>query len=51
MRKFFVLASIAIAVLCLLSCSPDEERTQFENPVADDLITGFSAAPLLGDVV
>ena len=51
MRKFFVLASIAIMVLCQLSCSPDEEQTQLENPVADDLITGFSAAPLLGDVV
>ncbi|RKU23029.1 hypothetical protein C6500_02650 [Candidatus Poribacteria bacterium] len=51
MRKFFVLASIAIVVLCQLSCSPDEEQTQLENPVADDLITGFSAAPLLGDVV
>ena len=51
MRKFFALASIAIAVLCHLSCSPDEEQTQLENPVSGDLITGFSAAPLLGDVV
>ena len=51
MKKFFVLASIAIVVLCQLSCSPDEEQTQLENPVAGAFITGFSAAPLLGDVV
>jgi len=51
MRKFFVLAGIAIAILCQLSCSPDKEQIQLENPVAADLITGFSAAPLLGDVV
>ena len=51
MKKFFVLAGIAIMVLCQLSCSPDEEQTQLENPVVDGPITGFSAAPLLGDVV
>ena len=51
MKKFFVLAGIAIAILCHLSCSPDEERTQLENPVMGDLTTRFSAAPLLGDVV
>ena len=51
MKKFFVLAGIAIAILCHLSCSPDEERAQLENPVVGDLTTGFSAAPLLGDVV
>ena len=51
MKKFFVLTGIAIAILCHLSCSPDEEQAQLENPVAGDLITGFSAAPLLGDVV
>ena len=51
MKKFFVLAGIAIAILCHLSCSPDEDRAQLENPVVGDLTTGFSAAPLLGDVV
>ena len=51
MKKFFVLASVAIVVLCQLSCSPDEEQTQIENPLAGDLVTGFSAAPLLGDVI
>ena len=51
MKKFFVLTGIAIAILCHLSCSPDEEQAQLENPISGDLITGFNAAPLLGDVV
>ena len=51
MKTYFVLACIAIAILCQWSCSPDEEQTQLENPVADDLRTGFNAAPLLGNVV
>ena len=50
MRKFFLLAGIAIVILCQLSCSPDEEQMQTENPVISDTITGFNA-PLLGDVV
>ena len=51
MRNFFLLAGIAIVMLCQLSCSPDEEQSEIENPVADELITGLNAAPLLGDVV
>ena len=51
MKNRFILACVAITMLCLLSCSPDEEQTQIENPVADELITGLNAAPLLGDVV
>ena len=51
MRFYFIMTGIALLILCQLSCSPDEEQTQLENPVADDFITGFSAAPLLGDVV
>ena len=51
MKNFFVLAGITLMIFCQLSCSPDEEQTQIENPVAGDLINGFSAAPLLGDVV
>ncbi|MCY3723606.1 MAG: hypothetical protein OXG97_15395 [Candidatus Poribacteria bacterium] len=51
MRFYFVMTGIALLVLCHLSCSPDEEQAQLENPVAGDLITGFSAAPLLGDIV
>lgn len=51
MRFYFIMTGIALLILCHLSCSPDEEQTQLENPVAGDFITGFSAAPLLGDVV
>jgi hypothetical protein len=51
MRTFFVLASIAILMFCQLSCAPDEEQTQIENPVTGETITQFNAAPLLGDVV
>lgn len=45
-----MLTSIAIVILCQLSCSPDEEQMQTENPLTSDTITGFNA-PLLGDVV
>ena len=51
MRSFFLMTGIALLILCQLSCSPDEEQTQIENPVADELITGLNAAPLLGDVI
>lgn len=51
MRSFFLMTGIALLILCQLSCSPDEEQTQIENPVAGELITGLNAAPLLGDVV
>ena len=51
MKKFFVLAGIALVIFSQLSCSPDEEQTQSENPITGEVITGFNAAPLLGDVV
>lgn len=51
MRFFFVLASTVLVMLCQLSCSPDEEQTEIENPITGELLTGFNAAPLLGDVV
>ena len=51
MRNFFVLSGIALVILFHLGCSPDEEQTQIENPIAGEVITGFNAAPLLGDVV
>ena len=51
MRIFFVLAGIAFVMLCQLSCAPDGEQTEIENPIAGDLITGFNAAPPLGDVI
>ena len=50
MKKFFMLTSIAIVVFCHLSCSPDEEQMQTENPLTSDTVTGFNA-PLLGDIV
>ena len=51
MKSFFVLLGITLVMLSQLSCSPDEEQPQIENPVADELVTGLNAAPLLGDVV
>jgi hypothetical protein len=51
MKSFFVLLGITLVMFSQLSCSPDEEQTQIENPIADELITGLNAAPLLGDVV
>lgn len=45
-----MLTSIAIVILCQLSCSPDEEQMQTENPLTSDTLTSFGA-PLLGDVV
>ncbi len=50
MKNFFMLTSIAIVILCHLSCSPDEEQMQTENPLTSDTLTSFGA-PLLGDVV
>lgn len=51
MRNFFVLLGIVLVTLFHLSCSPDEEQRQIENPITGEVITGFNAAPLLGDVV
>lgn len=51
MKNLFVLASITFVMLWQLSCSPDEEQTQSENPLTSELIAGFNAAPLLGDVI
>ena len=49
MKRFFVLAGVAIMILCQLSCSSDEDQAQIENPaiVATD---GFNAAPIVGEV-
>ena len=51
MKRFFVLAGIAILVLSQFGCSSDEEQTQIENPAVIDETAAFSGAPLLGDVV
>ena len=32
-KRLLVFAGIAIAMLCQLSCSPDEQQTQSENPI------------------
>ena len=49
MKNFFALASIAIVILSLMSCSPDEKQTETKNPIAGEVITDFNAAPLFGD--
>ncbi len=50
MKRFFVLAGIAIVILCQLSCSSDEEQAQIENPAIADATDGFIAAPVVGEV-
>ncbi len=50
MKRFFVLAGIAIVILCQLSCSSDEEQAQIENPAISDATDGFVAAPIVGEV-
>ena len=50
MKRFFVLAGIALAMLFQLSCSQDEELAQPENPTAADVTDAFNAAPFAGDV-
>ena len=51
MKRFFMLAGIAIVLLSQFGCSSDEEQTQVENPAVIDETAAFSGAPLLGDVV
>ncbi len=50
MKRFFVLAGIAIVILCQLSCSSDEEQARIENPAIVDAIGEFNAAPIVGEV-
>ena len=50
-KHFFVLAGIAIAILFQLSCSPDEQQTQPENPITDDSTGVFNAPRFAGNVV
>jgi len=49
-KRFFVLAGIAIVILCQMSCSSDEEQAQIENPAISDATDGFVAAPVVGEV-
>ena len=51
MKRILVFVGIAIAMLCQLGCSPDEEQTQLENPTASDSIAEFNAPRFVGDVV
>ena len=51
MKRFFVLAGIAIVILCQLSCSSDEEQAQIQNPAIADATDGFIAAPIVGEVL
>ena len=50
MKRFFVLAGIAIVILCQLSCSSDEEQAKIENPAIADAADGFIAAPVVGEI-
>ena len=51
MKRLFVFAGIAIAMLCQLSCSPDEEQTQLENPTVSDSIGELNAPRFVGNVL
>ena len=51
MKRILVFVSMTIAVLCHLSCSPDEQQTRSENPVTTDSIGGLNAPLFVGDVV
>ena len=46
-----VFAGITIAMLCQLSCSPDEQQTQSENPITNDSTAVLNAPRFVGDVV
>lgn len=50
MKRFFVLAGIAIVILCQLSCSSDEEQAQTQNPTINSATDSFVAAPVVGEV-
>ena len=49
LKHLLVFAGIAIAMLCQLGCSPDEEQTQLENPTLSDSIG--HAPRFVGNVV
>ena len=51
LKHLLVFAGIAIAMLCQLSCSPDAEQTQLENPTVSDSIGEFNAPRFVGNVV
>ena len=51
MKRVFVFAGITIAILYQLSCSPDEQQTQSENPITNDSTAVLNAPRFVGDVV
>ena len=51
MKRVLVFAGIAIAMLYQLSCSPDEQQTQSENPITNDSTAVLNAPRFVGDVV
>ena len=50
MKHVLVFAGITIAILCQLSCSPDEQQTQSENPITNDPTAVLNAPRFVGDV-
>lgn len=50
MKRFFVLAGIAMLILFQMACSSDEEQAKIENPAIVDSTDGFTAAPIVGEV-
>ena len=51
MKSVFIFAGIAIAMLCQLGCSLDEEQTQSENPITNDSTSILNAPRFVGNVV
>ena len=51
MKHLLVFAGITLAILCQLSCSPDEQHTQLENPTGSDSIGELNAPRFVGNVV
>ena len=51
MKHVFIFAGIAIAMLCQLGCSLDEEQTQSENPITNDSTSVLNAPRFVGNVV
>jgi len=50
-KRVLVFAGITIAMLCQLSCSPDEQQIQSENPITNDATAVFNAPRFVGNVV
>ena len=50
MKRFFVIAGLAMLILFQMGCSSDEEQAQIENPAIVDATDGFTAAPIVGEV-